>query len=698
MDPFTIIQVVGTVVSLTDVVIKSITKLNSIKARYHNCPLLVVTMIGQLCTVQSALGRLADWNSPERTRDPRYQQLGLQIGNSLDNFSPLILALQQQLDRFEGTAPMQMGAKQKLKFLWSEKDMSEYSILLDRQVNALNLLLHALECSSWSQQNAFVSQAESQQILSIARDCSSSIAGIDGSLSLVSEDTDRISLRFDFDTLILGSMVYQQAERSHLRQAIRGVRSRTTKITTRIQGPVTPHPDSSSSILTERTNRRERQTSSMFGLKKMTFQLRETRIGRWWEAPRVQMTTGREATRVQRKTGQELAAFPRFSDSQRVLILGTSESGKSTLQKCMILDRKGFSDKFRESFVETIWHNFIDGTRKVIQCMKQLNISFQDRRLESQAKALSKQKTLAKQKAAWLFEALWNNTGFQRAYSKRHEYHLNEGYAYFVRHAKRLMSSEYMPSDQDVINTRIKTVGLDESKFEYGGIKYTVHDVGGAKGERIKWGVVFPNTDILIYTVDVTSYARVCCEDGDTNRMQDQLTIFGGLVNSPKFVKCDFVLVFTKVDLLEEWFRMAPAKKYFQDLEEGTEDTRVELYMTYLQQRFMDLALSEDTRSRIRVIQSSFDDVATYNPAQGIFKALDELTYTRGRPRPVAAAAAVIGDDERIDVAIAPNYEESDGEHSTISIGSHSVPDASGQSDDSLATDLNPGGESFIWI
>ncbi|KAK8065231.1 hypothetical protein PG997_011978 [Apiospora hydei] len=120
MDHFTIFQVIGTAVSLTDVVIKSITKLKSIRTRY-------------------LLDRLASRNSQERNQYPRYQQLGLQIGNSLDNFSLLILALQQQLDRFEGVSPARMGAKKKLKFMWSEKDMSKFSILLDRQLNRQRL-------------------------------------------------------------------------------------------------------------------------------------------------------------------------------------------------------------------------------------------------------------------------------------------------------------------------------------------------------------------------------------------------------------------------------------------------------------------------------------------------------------------------------------------------------------------------------
>ncbi|KAK8047155.1 hypothetical protein PG996_015219 [Apiospora saccharicola] len=145
MDPFSVFQVVGAAVSLSEVVFKSLIKLNSIRTRYHKCPLLLSTMIGQLYTVQSALDRLSAWNRPEQAQDPRYQQLGIQIGNSLDSFSTLVLALHQQLGCFEAKRSVEMDAKEKLKFLWNEKDMSEYSILLDRQVNALTLLLKALE-------------------------------------------------------------------------------------------------------------------------------------------------------------------------------------------------------------------------------------------------------------------------------------------------------------------------------------------------------------------------------------------------------------------------------------------------------------------------------------------------------------------------------------------------------------------------
>jgi hypothetical protein len=81
------------------------------------------------------------------------------------------------------------------------------------------------------QQQSFMDREESQSVLMRAKDCSSSIFGLndtsssifgpDDTHSAISETTANISVMFDFDTLILASKIYQQAERSHLRQAIR---------------------------------------------------------------------------------------------------------------------------------------------------------------------------------------------------------------------------------------------------------------------------------------------------------------------------------------------------------------------------------------------------------------------------------------------------------------------------------------------
>ncbi|KAF2690642.1 hypothetical protein K458DRAFT_61362 [Lentithecium fluviatile CBS 122367] len=146
MDPATIFQIVGTAVSLGDVVLKCITGLSSLKTKYHDAPIHISTMIGQLYIVQTALDQLSVSNGAENDRHPRYRQLASQIGNSLDSFGVLVLALQKQLDQFDSPSSSNMAAKGRIKFLWSEKELADYSSLLDRQVNALSLLLQAIQC------------------------------------------------------------------------------------------------------------------------------------------------------------------------------------------------------------------------------------------------------------------------------------------------------------------------------------------------------------------------------------------------------------------------------------------------------------------------------------------------------------------------------------------------------------------------
>ncbi|KAI0878301.1 hypothetical protein GGS24DRAFT_508760 [Hypoxylon argillaceum] len=226
MDPATIFQIVGTVVSLGDTVIWCITRLNTLKAQFHDAPIIVTSMIGQLYIVKIAQDQLSPLNSPNFSSDPRYRQLADQIGNALDSFGPILLALGQQLDQYDGMVAGQMTEKTRIGFLHCEREMTNLSILLDRQVSALNLLLQAIQCRTWTQQSVLVTQRESQSIIQLAQDCSSSLVGLEDVASFISEDTEAISTRFEFDDILRGTLLYQEAERSHLRQLIQTKRLR----------------------------------------------------------------------------------------------------------------------------------------------------------------------------------------------------------------------------------------------------------------------------------------------------------------------------------------------------------------------------------------------------------------------------------------------------------------------------------------
>lgn len=145
MDPVTIVQLVGTAVTLSDAVFKCIKRLHSLKAKYHDAPLVISTITGQLYMVQAALEQLKVWNRPEYERHPRYLQLAMQMDNFLECFSHVIFALANRLEDFQSDSSRTITVKQKLMFLWGEQETAEYSVLLDRQVNALNLLLQAVQ-------------------------------------------------------------------------------------------------------------------------------------------------------------------------------------------------------------------------------------------------------------------------------------------------------------------------------------------------------------------------------------------------------------------------------------------------------------------------------------------------------------------------------------------------------------------------
>ncbi|KAK8065230.1 G protein alpha subunit [Apiospora hydei] len=452
-------------------------------------------------------------------------------------------------------------------------------------------------------------------------------------------------------------MVHQQAKRSHLRQAVRAVRSMTTKIITRRP---TPESDGSSSILLTKSNNKRDLDPPKSGRKRVIYRLREARLGQWWRSPQ-RLKTGISQLVPFSLSGVIPKTTPKPS-YRKVLTLGGSESGKSTLHRSMVLAQDGFSVTFRESFTESVWDNFVDGTWSIIHCMQQLQIPCDEQRLNAQE--------VIRRKDPCLVEAFWNDAGVQRAYHERNKYPLNEGYAHFIRHAERIMSLEYVPSDQDIINTRIKTTGHHKATFKHGGIKYTVTDVGGARSERKKWTRVFPETDVVTFTVDVTSYARVCCEADGGNRMQEQLTLFGSLVNGDWFKDSEFVLVFTKVDLLGEWLRIAPAKRYFHDLEEGPEDTSEERYLAYLERRFFGpCAIGRYTQTRAhRPQQLPGRGHSQSGPRR--FKVLDELSNEKGWPDIIITGMLY---DEHAGNVLTVGDEEIGGEHSTMSFDSQDL-------------------------
>ncbi|KAI1356966.1 G-alpha-domain-containing protein [Xylaria sp. FL0043] len=617
MDPVSIVQIVGTAVSLGDVVIKCIVGLRSLKNKYHDAPLVVSTIIGQLYMVQSALDQLAIWNKPEHGRDPRYRQLAWQIDSALDCFSPLVTTLERRLSDVE-----LMTTTQRLTFLWGEKETSDFSILLDRQVNALNLLLQAVQCNTLAEQQNLLLREESKSILQQAKDCSSSIIGLEDSASFISENTAGISLMFDFDAVILTSRIYQQAGRSHLRQAIRA-RNQTPEPA---QEELEHRPQHQApEPVQEKSEHESRKTGSLNQPSSSSFQLQgsnkpsgQARILRlvnpWRKTPKPKITTPTTAP----------------AKWSRLLILGTSESGKSTVLQGMKLVLEGtYTQEEKLSFREIIWSNIIMSIRVVLDAMEDLHIPLDDERMEYHVQTIFMQpavvETTPNSEVVEAVSSLWLDEGFQVAYKRRDEYQLNDSTAYYAQEIQRLTAADYVPTDEDILWARWKTTGITETCFSdlslLQGRECRVFDVGGMRSERKKWIHVFPNASVVLFTLDTTAYVKGLFEDQTVNRMEEQLVLVDSIVNSRWFTRSVFVFIFTKMDLLEGWLLKKPVEKYFPDYPYRTPEVRfVKRYMQYLINRFLSLAKPEFVE-RIRIVQGDL----VYGYEDTIEKVLDAV-------------------------------------------------------------------------
>ena len=115
-----------------------------------------------------------------------------------------------------------------------------------------------------------------------------------------------------------------------------------------------------------------------------------------------------------------------------------------------------------------------------------------------------------------------------------------------------------IPTVDDILHMRTKTTGIIENKFQYTDDDGTTHDgmlidVGGQRGERRKWIHCFDNLDVMIYCASLIDYDLKLTENKDRNRLEESITVFAGLMDSPWIDTIGTKILFlNKTDLFRE--------------------------------------------------------------------------------------------------------------------------------------------------
>jgi len=137
-------------------------------------------------------------------------------------------------------------------------------------------------------------------------------------------------------------------------------------------------------------------------------------------------------------------------------------------------------------------------------------------------------------------------------------------FSYF-KSIDRVFAPDWLPDDQDMLHSRLRTTGITESLFEMKNLTFRMMDVGGQRSERKKWIHCFEGVQCLLFMVALSGYDQCLVEDQNANQMHESMMLFESLVNGEWFKNKPIILFLNKDDLFREKLRISPVKKHFPD-------------------------------------------------------------------------------------------------------------------------------------
>ncbi|MCJ1438151.1 hypothetical protein MMC27_007538 [Xylographa pallens] len=156
------------------------------------------------------------------------------------------------------------------------------------------------------------------------------------------------------------------------------------------------------------------------------------------------------------------------------------------------------------------------------------------------------------------------------------EKEISEGNSY-LSDFERLLREDYLPSDRDILGLWTPSFGICDRVFKFEEVKYHVFDVCGEKEKRNMWESAFDMTDCVIVTVALSGYNEIIGEP-TVNALQESLMLFEKLVNDRRLATKPFFLTLTKLDLFKNKLMHDPMSKYWPDFKGGCDCDKAREY------------------------------------------------------------------------------------------------------------------------
>ncbi|KAJ5224799.1 uncharacterized protein N7469_008302 [Penicillium citrinum] len=272
----------------------------------------------------------------------------------------------------------------------------------------------------------------------------------------------------------------------------------------------------------------------------------------------------------------------------KILLLGSGESGKSTIVKQMkIIHQNGYTVEELALYRLTVYKNLLDCAKALIEAYRLFSLEPSSQKVQDYINFLEEYhvdadpNTPLDSKVGDAITYLWNDPCTSTVLERQNEFYLMDSAPYFFEEAKRITSPDYTPNVSDVLRARTKTTGIYETRFTMGQLSIHMFDVGGQRSERKKWIHCFENVTSIIFCVALSEYDQMLLEESNQNRMMESLVLFDSVVNSRWFMRTSIILFLNKVDLFRQKLPRSPLSNYFPDYSGGNDVNRAAKYLLW---------------------------------------------------------------------------------------------------------------------
>jgi len=165
----------------------------------------------------------------------------------------------------------------------------------------------------------------------------------------------------------------------------------------------------------------------------------------------------------------------------KLLLLGTGESGKSTIFKQMqiLYLQESFTDIEKRTFRQVLRRNLVESMQALVLGMERFGVQFQNAHSAVAAKAVMNvdpgEVEVLSEEIVRNIQALWiSEPSIRTVYNNRSKIQLLDSAQYLFENAVKLGRHDFVPSPDDILRARLRTTGIVEKTFAINGLDFKI--------------------------------------------------------------------------------------------------------------------------------------------------------------------------------------------------------------------------------